>query len=43
MSQLAAALIAQLDDDALAELAARLAPFLPRAEPAEGDRWLNTR
>jgi excisionase family DNA binding protein len=43
MSQLAAALIAQLDDDALAELAARLGPFLLRAEPAEGDRWLNTR
>jgi excisionase family DNA binding protein len=45
MSQLAAALIAQLDDDALAELAlaARLAPFLPRPELAEGDRWLNTR
>jgi hypothetical protein len=43
MSHLAAALIAQLDDDALAELAARLAPFLPRPEPIEGDRWLDTR
>jgi excisionase family DNA binding protein len=43
MSQLAAALIAQLDDDALAELAARLAPFLPQPETADGDRWLNTR
>jgi excisionase family DNA binding protein len=43
VSQLAAALVAQLDDDSLAELAARLAPFLPRPEPAEGDCWLNTR
>ena len=43
MTQLATALIAQLDDDALAELAARLVPFLPRPEPAGGDRWLNTR
>ena len=43
MSQLAAALIGQLDDDALAELAARLEPFLPRPALAEGDRWLNTR
>jgi len=43
MNQLAAALIAQLDDWALAELAARLAPFLPRPEPLDEDRWLNTR
>ena len=40
---LAGALLAQLDDDALEALAARLAPFLPRPETAEEDRWLNTR
>ena len=40
---LAAALLAQLDDDALAALATRLAPFLPRPEPADEDRWLSTR
>jgi excisionase family DNA binding protein len=43
MNHLAAALIAQLDDDALAALAARLAPFMPQPEPADGDRWLTTR
>jgi excisionase family DNA binding protein len=43
MSHLAAALIAQLDDHALADLAARLAPFLPQPEPADQDRWLTTR
>jgi excisionase family DNA binding protein len=40
---LAAALLAQLDDDALAELAARLAPFLPRSGAADEDRWFSTR
>jgi excisionase family DNA binding protein len=39
---LAGALIAQLDDQALAELATRLAPFLPRADTPE-DGWLSTR
>jgi hypothetical protein len=43
MSHLAAALIAQFDDEALAELAARLAPFMPRLETADSDGWLNTR
>lgn len=43
MTVLAAALLAQLDDDALAELATRLAPFMPRQEPAEQDAWLGTR
>ena len=37
MSHLAAALIAQFDDEALAELAARLAPFMPRVETADSD------
>ena len=43
MTALAAALLAQLDDDALAELAVRLAPFMPRPEPADQDAWLTTR
>lgn len=43
MSDLAAALVAQLDDDALAELATRLAPFLPQPAPADRDGWLTTR
>lgn len=43
MSSLAAALVAQLDDATLAELATRLAPFLPRSEPAGDDAWLSTR
>ena len=38
-SDLARAVIAELDDDALAELAARLAPYLPTAAPAD-DGWL---
>jgi excisionase family DNA binding protein len=43
MSELAGALIAQLDDDSLAELAMRLAPFLPQSEAHDKDRWLSTR
>jgi excisionase family DNA binding protein len=43
MSHLASALIAQFDDDALAELAERLAPFLPQPTTPESDRWLGTR
>jgi excisionase family DNA binding protein len=43
VSELASALIAQLDDDALAELATRLAPFLPRPNGSHEDRWLSTR
>ena len=43
MTHLAAALLAQLDDEALAELAARLAPFLPSSEATNEDRWLSTR
>ena len=42
-ARLAAALLAELDDDALAELAARLAPFLPQPAAAHEDRWLSTR
>ncbi len=43
VSDLASALIAQLDDDVLAELATRLAPFLPRLNGSDEDRWLSTR
>jgi excisionase family DNA binding protein len=43
VSELASALIAQLDDDALAELATKLAPFLPRRNGSDEDRWLSTR
>ena len=48
MSDLAAALLDALDDDALDELAARLAPRLAgRLGPADaqpsGDRWLDAR
>jgi hypothetical protein len=43
MSDLGSALIAQLDDDALAELATRLAPFLPRPDSADDAGWLCTR
>ena len=43
MSTFAAAVVAQLDDEALAELAIRLAPFLPRSAPTDHDRWLSTR
>ena len=43
MSDLATALVAQLDDDALAELAMRLAPFLPRPNGGDDDGWLSTR
>jgi excisionase family DNA binding protein len=43
VTELASALIAQLDDDALAELATRLAPFLPRLNGSDEDRWLSTR
>ena len=41
MNTLARALLDELDGDALAELAARLAPYLPTPAPAE-DRWLTT-
>lgn len=40
MSRLAAALIADLDADTLAALAARLAPHLPQQTPAAPDGWL---
>ena len=43
MTQLARALLAELDDDALSELAQRLAPFLSQPPPATDDRWLSTR
>jgi len=43
MNQLASALIAQMDDEALAELAERLAPFFPQPSTPEADRWLSTR
>jgi excisionase family DNA binding protein len=43
VSDLGSALLAQLDDDVLAELATRLAPFLPRPNSADDDGWLNTR
>jgi hypothetical protein len=39
---LARALLDELDDDDLAELAARLAPFLSRSAPARADPWLPT-
>lgn len=43
VSHLASAVVAQLDDDTLAELAMRLAPFLPRSERPDHDGWLSTR
>ena len=43
MNDLSEALIAQLDEAALAELAARLAPFLPDPVQTDGDGWLCTR
>lgn len=43
MSDLGSALIAQLDEDALAELATRLAPFLRRPDSADDGGWLCTR
>lgn len=39
--QLAASLVAALDDQALQELARLLTPYLPREEPASG--WLDAR
>lgn len=41
-ADLARALIAELDDQALAELARRLAPHLPAPASAD-DRWLDSR
>jgi excisionase family DNA binding protein len=43
MSPLAQALLAELTPDDLAELAARLAPYLPATEQAQPDRWLTTK
>ena len=42
MSALARALLDELSPDDLAELAARIAPYLPAPTPAE-DGWLSTR
>jgi hypothetical protein len=42
MSPLARALLAELDEDALAELAARLAPYLPQPAAAQDDGWLDS-
>jgi excisionase family DNA binding protein len=43
VSALSQALLAELDDDGLAELALKLAPYLPQPGPAEADRWMTTR
>lgn len=43
MSELARALLGQLDADDLAVLAQRLAPFLPAPEASSDDAWLTTR
>jgi hypothetical protein len=40
---LAAAIIGELDDAALAALAERLAPFLPAAETDTEDRWMDSK
>ena len=38
---LALALVEALDDEALVQLAARLAPYLPQPAPAVEDRWMD--
>jgi excisionase family DNA binding protein len=43
VSALARALLADLDQDDLRELAERLAPYLPTPTPPAEDRWLTTR
>jgi excisionase family DNA binding protein len=43
VSDLARALLDELDDDDLAELARRLAPHLPQPEAPAEDGWLDTR
>jgi hypothetical protein len=42
VSPLARALLDELGPEDLAELAARLAPYLPTTMPADGDRWMAT-
>jgi excisionase family DNA binding protein len=43
MSAFTRALLADLDNEDLRELAERLAPYLPTPKPSDDDRWLTTR
>lgn len=43
MTPLARALLDELDDEALTELARRLAPLMPAPSAAPDDRWLCTK
>jgi len=42
-ASLAAAIVGEMDDAALAALAERLAPFLPHPGTDDGDRWMDTK
>ena len=42
-AELASALLSALDEDALAELAGKLAPYLPQPVTVDEDRWMNSR